>query len=444
MGYFDDTIPEFDYDILLDNYSKELCYFPCLSEWDICVLLSLLRFGDFPSRWRGSSDSPDGPAVVYLRNSQRDEELSSALGDIETLRSKLIMATCGQEIKDGLLAIAEALAAMQPSVVTQSVNCGGTTVNVANYIQGVTSSGQPVYGTVPGNAGPPEGEGQVPEGWEGTYEEWLAHKCQAANLIVDALIASMRGLAVLDIAFLIQSGLAASLIAGAIVAGVTVPPLAIAGLIAVIIGLGASLTYLEGIADEWASDRDNFVCSLYNSGNAAAAIDVVEEYIDEALGAIAVAAPLHPAIRTIGLILASTDTINQLFEVGLPVAYPNADCSGCGEVLAIASTPTATFTSLGDGVWQVDAPARYSEQYNFWESYVYADPTAVLVLTDASLLSGNTPDSTFVVLKYSDGSQTSPGGWAQRAGVYNEELWKEFNQRSSADFTVRWIVHLLA
>lgn len=362
----DDTFLELDYQYLWSEFSDDEFYFLCLSRRDIAILQSGLRYSHWPTRWRIND--------TWLRDLLLvDKATYQPIWDeIEAYADKLerrLMMDCSEALLTGLQAIATAIGGVQISQ-SQSQSCGDTsvTIPISNYIQGVTDGGQVIYGQAPLTNGVAEGD--YPDGFD-TLQDYLTYKCQAANAVFDALVGSMRALASLDIFMLISTGAGAGLVSAALLAGVLVPEIAIPAIIAAmvgIIGLGLSYAHLEDTCDYFDENRSDIVCSFYNSETVQAAVDTVSAYIDEALGALAVSGAEGALIRTIGLILASTDTMDQLFKVGLAVQYPNADCDSCTiEELDVYvrqfydnAYHDVSFTYLGQGRYQTGSLPDYT------------------------------------------------------------------------------------
>jgi len=204
--------------------------------------------------------------------------------------------------------------------------CCPSDVNV-NIVQGSTPGGDIIYGTGEGVAstGDPETD-PPPEGFE-DWESFFTHKCQIANTIVDGVIDTLGNLSFVSI---VNATVLGTLIGAAWVGIIALPVAFIPVAGAALVALGVSIGVLNDVAGYLADNREELVCGLYEADNYAAAADFFMSVIDEALSALAVASSLHPAIRTLALLLASTDTINQLWDAQLTISYPDADCSGCG------------------------------------------------------------------------------------------------------------------
>lgn len=391
-----ETFVVFDFDEL-QRYSHDTIGLLCLTEWDRSVLLSVLRFASWPSRWVGNLDNISGYSYPsnLLRNTGRLDDLEEALTNVERLEAKIIMASClddlatavtgqGDDIRAGLEAIGRSLLA-----IANRPCCGdGVTVNVA--IRGLTEQGNMSYGTQEGIVqGDPEQEAP-PEGFA-SWEEFFAKKCTAANALADGFVTSLRGLSIL--AIINTTGLGA-LIGGAIGGFIVLPAAAIPIIVAAMIGLGLSITVLGLIADYIETNRDDFVCGLYLSGSAMAAQDFISGVIDEALAALVVASALHPLIRTIAMVMASTDTLNQLFDGSMQATYPDADCSGCEEtpgdlVFSVSDNGTGfSYEYQGDGVYWIFVTTEAWGQAFHRGGWRIVTGGAKVTVTSVTVLSG--------------------------------------------------------
>lgn len=364
MARQDETFIQFNFDELWTRYSDDNCVVVCFSERDICILLSALRFADWPSRWVGDVASPGSTAYPFnlLTNTGRGADFIEAINHIETLRGVLLMASCldiGADIKAGLETLAAAVISMGQDIYNKP--CCGDTVNVS-VVAGATEGGNVLYGTQEGLSatGDPETD-PPPDGFD-TWEEYFTHKCQAANFLFDAIVNSLRNLGFVSLVNVVGG----SAVVGAALAGfLAVPGGAIALIVGGILVLGAAVGVLTEIADELEDNRSDFVCDLYRADSASSAADVVAGYVDEALAALAVASSLHPTIRTIALLLASTDALNKLFDATLTMSYPDADCSACEDYEECIDNLYATIGTItniednGDGTYWLTLDTDY-------------------------------------------------------------------------------------
>jgi len=269
-----------------------------------------------------------------------DEELSAYQEKLEALDDTLggALMPCS-DIKEGLEAIAAALAGLQP--VTQNVTCGGGGgSNPA--CSGVLGA---IAGMDPGQVIPqtpieePDPEGDPPEGFD-SWEEYYTRKCQASY----ALFAWMRNfLTTMQSA----SGAAQNLASAVgiaqlimIVIGIALDPIAMAGLAAAVLAVllisTDALIKISGAVDYLDTHKDEIICAFYNSGSALDVQQIATSAIEDAVQAIewgSVFAPLGEALETaiaaVGSQLLSNNVVNVLFYAAEDVVLPEAECN-CG------------------------------------------------------------------------------------------------------------------
>jgi len=239
---------------------------------------------------------------------------------------EVIMACGDNSIALALDNIAAALRGS--SGASNGGNCCFTVTNVINNsiqdttIQPVGGNDVPVYGSEPPLTLP---SGEFPPNYpdEASY---LVDKCRLANMIADGIIQTFRNLG----AFTVFNITALAGLVGLAIAGIIIfPPAAIPIMIAAIIALAAEIAVLDAAADEIESRRSDLVCILYNSDTVATLIGVLADFIDVVIAAISVTGPVGATIKTVFLLLANTDALNQLFNGAAALGYPDADCSSC-------------------------------------------------------------------------------------------------------------------
>lgn len=223
--------------------------------------------------------------------------------------------------------------------------CCPDAVNL-NVIQSITTGGNQVYGTeAPTGLEGEAGVGDPPAGYA-SWGEYETKKCQSANLVADGLIAFYGNLGAISIGSATAIAAAIGLAVPGIIA---VPPAIIPLLVASLLGLGVSITVLTAVGGWLEDNRADLVCLLYESDTVSLAIDAFAALIDEALIALAISSTLHPYVKAVALAMASTDTLNQLFDANLGISYSGADCSGCAPQecepfeVDFRTTPTHTF-----------------------------------------------------------------------------------------------------
>jgi hypothetical protein len=294
--------------------SNDAGHVVCLSDRDIDVLISSLRFAHWSTRWVDSDER-------ILRDNGRLPDLYLANDYVAELEGRL-MSNCGIEIRAGLEAVAAGIMAL-----ANKPCCNDQTV--INIYQGTSEGGNQIYGTQPPSTGNTSGldpeTDPPPEGYD-TWEDYYTDKCQKANYVADSLISTITNISFLSVVN--EVGLAALLIA-ATVGAVVIPIAAIPVIVGLLLAQTTILAALALVGSYLLDHREDLVCGLFLSENSGDAVDVFAALIDEALAAVIVATELHPAIRTIALIVASTDAINKLWDATVKVEYANADCSAC-------------------------------------------------------------------------------------------------------------------
>lgn len=216
------------------------------------------------------------------------------------------MALC-EQLTDGVERIALAL----ESGNQISGNCCGATS--ATYI---LVEGNVYYGTQQPLT-PPTTFGGVGEFSD--EAEYQAHKCSAANSIVDGLIITLNGMSVYSLASILAGGIVIAFF-------VATPP------VAILIGL-ATLGFLFGsfftMANYLDTHRQEWVCALYTSDTygdwLTSLVELVNELeIELSLGFADI--PLQELFKS----MVDTDTFNKMFTpLGLPVVSNPVDCSLC-------------------------------------------------------------------------------------------------------------------
>lgn len=376
------------------------------------------------------------PVVGELYEVATDEEISQVREALHLLDYKLT----GDEMTTIFTELSEAIRYHADRLYAKPCCNDITTVNV---IQGTTPGGYPQYGTqTPGGHGDPETD-PPPEGFS-SWEEYETYKCQVANFIADGVISSLRNLGVISLINL--AGLA-SLVGAALAGFIVVPPAAIAVMITAIVALGISVGVLRDVGDWLSSNHRDFVCGLYNADSATAAVDFFAGLLDEALGALAVASSLHPAIRTVALILVGTDTMNQLFDGSLTASYPDADCSdcnpeACGSFQQYTGYGVVDVVDLGGGFYQVDVQGEYRSAFNRYElGFEVVGEGCCWWLCSASVVAGGSSaygaeyircDLTDNTLTLWPVSSTNDSGWYKS--------WRAWGGDANP-FTIRFVVY---
>lgn len=210
--------------------------------------------------------------------------------------------------------------------LNNNVCCEQTIINSGGFVSGNVTQGSgeqiPIYGSQPPIALEPN---TFPSGFD-SYAEYAADKCQQANLIVSGVIGTLRGLGALGT----FNGVAlAGLIVASIITGVIFPPSAIPIAAALIGILAVEVTILAVVANEIEANRETWVCAIYNSEGAEAALAVIADLIDGLIATLETSSWIGFAIKQLLLLLFNSDTLNQAFSKVAHLVYPDADCSAC-------------------------------------------------------------------------------------------------------------------
>lgn len=251
----------FDYQQMVDAFDAyPACQLVALNTWEIPLLLSVLRYAHWQSRWVNLGEAPF--KEVAERITRLEEclmsgcDVSALIGVIESGFEQLGITIAG--------------AASQGGFVQPGCTSGGTSLDAPNGIQGGT---------------PPPGY---------TYPDPTTpnRKCKASNMIIDSVIAVIEKLRVFDaddyanMGFVLACGLVGAILGSYVpIAGTLIGAIAgtIVSAVVLLITEGAALD-LEDLGILLAANRDDFVCSLYIATTAAGARAAVVNLLG-ALGA---------------------------------------------------------------------------------------------------------------------------------------------------------------
>lgn len=240
--------------------------------------------------------------------------------------------TC--DIESGLVAIADAIAA-----TGGGGGCGGCGTStqlpciVGESNEVILGPGDSFIGN-PANDPPPDGFA--------TWEEYNLYKCQAANFIWSLERKHMVNLRNFELVTLTAdlvgpavAGLAGILPASLTPAGFVV---LVSSIIAIGVVAGASWFYMDEMIDEWDANKDDIICSLFNSGNSVEAVSALSNALEDAIQAILTWGSLEPVADAIaGLLgtvfsqLAGNGIIEPLFKAVVSVTQYESDCSSCDD-----------------------------------------------------------------------------------------------------------------
>lgn len=272
---------------------------------DIGVLHILRQLAKERALWR---------STYYKSKEQERYELptSAEFDLIDAEVSKFLeetadMATC-EQLLEAVTDVATA--------IRQTACCEGNSTGIQDI------GGTPYYGLEDPLSEPTAfGEGEEFE----TEQDYLDHKCYAANAIAYGLSVSLSSISVISIASLT---LGATITGAAIAFGLFNPP---AALIFALVATGLAVTALHQISNYIEENLEELVCILYTSTTAVDAYDDVQDWIDGAaidLGFIELEAG---AIVDIVMSMAPIDTMNNLYrQVGIPeIPQGNVSCDYC-------------------------------------------------------------------------------------------------------------------
>lgn len=307
------------------------CYY-CLSESTVQILLSALRFAGWRTRWRLDRNDHSRRMesnyiwnkIDYMAALAQKELITDMSCDLQAGFDALAQAIENASPNQGLLALAQAISGGRGS----SGCCQDDMVDnqhggyAGYFTQPGTGETWPIFGTEPPLGVTPE---TFPEGYE-SLEEYKLDKCQVANLVVDGAIASLRGLGALGVFnYIAVAGLVVLAITGAII----FPPAFIPIACAAIGVLAVEVTLLTLAANAIQSNREEWVCALYESESVESALSVIADLIDGLIASLDLTGPKGMAVKQIILLLVNGDTLNQLFKKVAHLSYPDADCSAC-------------------------------------------------------------------------------------------------------------------
>lgn len=288
-------------------------YVVCLSPRDVFIIRSYL----FPyAQWRTRLARPVYGDYWQLST---DGEYVQLLDDLEALDAKITenKMSC---IDDGLTKVANAIA-----LIAQNMCCGqgpenGGIVGIANG----EDSTIPIYGSAPLKE---VTEGVPPDGWE-TWEDYMLNKCQVANGIFDGIMAALGNLSTIT---LVSVTSLASLLGLAIPGILAFPPAAIPVMIGLLVALAGFYAAFGEIKEELEANRESVVCGFYQSNSVEAMTAIFSDALDAAIALISVSSTIGALLKSAALLLVNGDTLNQLQSGIAGYAYPDADCSQCGE-----------------------------------------------------------------------------------------------------------------
>lgn len=294
--WIDETFLRLDFDNLWERFDDSEHLIACLAERDIAIILSCLRYTLWSSRWFDSDNR-------LLRDVGRDTDLETALTYAEQLQGRLLMAC---SLSSDLQAIATA-------ITNKNVCCNGVG---PGYIS--DGQGGVWYGSEEPIAKPTTFGGVGEFETETAFNE---HLCAAANNMVAGLILSLNNWSAMSLV---------SVIAGSVLVAflVATPPVAIFVALGVLAGGFALLQTLANYID---TNRQDWVCAIYNATGYSDMLVQVDTLIGEAVVALDIGL-FEVNITDIIHAALSTDVFNQAYSViGLPAPIDPVDCTVCVE-----------------------------------------------------------------------------------------------------------------
>jgi len=343
----------------------------CLSEttWELAYNL-VLYYGYWRSRYY-YRDPASGEAQTLT-----DEEYDQITDVVDLAIEELQMTGCS-DITDALTSLTNA--------VTATGQAGGCCDN---------------YGSIPSadaDPGDPDTE-TVPDGYPGTWSEYQTYKCSAAQAIADDVIATTDNLQTLGgVGAVLGSAALAAFLSTSLLSGVLVGVMAlgfsagagaaivIGALIALIIGNSAQFALFADLSDDLETDRDDLVCTLFNSADIPTAMADLTAFI---VARADVSEPFYGVVEALLSGVVNADMLNPLYVEDPSYEGYGGDCDGC------AGCASAMIYGTGDPVAGGTMDAEMVSSAN-WQVHFYIEsPKQVDIsnLTGWSEYTGSTPD----------------------------------------------------
>jgi hypothetical protein len=295
-----------DWQAMANMFEEQACWLVALNDWQIALILSLLRYAHWVTRWINFNNWDDVDASV----AETERCLMSGC-DLTNLTETL------NEIKEAILTIA---------IPSGGGGGGVTIVNCAT--QGTGES--------PPSSSGEEGE-DPPTGWldPGVIDD---RKCKVANWIYDNVREVIYQFSVnnVDVIAEFGVGLAVGLVI-ALLALVVSGPLAV---LLVVVGLASSLTMrllvgdidLDGLLDLVDGNKQDLVCALYNETTAAGAREAFKATLANKGAATAQVLLIDVLLVndvTNSLFFQRDDEFGQRLEAELDEYVGSVDCGYC-------------------------------------------------------------------------------------------------------------------
>jgi hypothetical protein len=308
----------------MQSIATGTCYAVIVDDFDIALIISLLRYAEWPSRW------DNAPADF--------SEVTQEVTGLEwCLMSGCNLDTLGTAITQAAQTIAQAMTASGGSG-------GGACYPSSPALDCLSQYTTDQLLDTPADEVDPFGE-TPPDGFA-TMAEYLQYKCRIAHAIVDDVVHFFQGLQGISgfqatVAAIIPVLGAALVGTGAIV----VPPAAVAEIAVAIlltIAIAATAFQVSGTIASYVEDhRSSIVCALYQSSAPAQALQALTGAIEDALQAVewstifgGAGAAVADAFGLLASKFENNGLVNNLFTLLVTFVYPEKDCSECQEAIA--------------------------------------------------------------------------------------------------------------
>jgi len=316
---------------VLEGLNDSRCHILCVSDRTLYLLHNYAAL-DSTFRRRYYVSKTDSGYVIVDEANPDDYALYESV--VNQYQLEVLDMTC--DIQTGLEAIAAALEKLDINI-----NCGGGgggsgSSVVVNCIQNLPNEDMlpppdQTHG-IPGIDDPPEGFS--------TWEEYFTYKCKAAYFIWDLERKHMVALRTFDLVTL-TSAIVAPVIAG--LAGILPAAMTPAGFVvfvasvlAIGITAGASWWYMDEMIEWWDDEKDEIICSLYQSGTSVQAVSALSNALEDAIQAIVSWGILEPVADKIAELLstafgqlAGNGIVEPLFKAVAAVVAYDYDCESC-------------------------------------------------------------------------------------------------------------------
>lgn len=312
-----DVLLDFDQ---LDRLDLGQCWLVVLSDWDIGLIFSLLRYAEWQTRWINQPDD------------------FSLISDEIARMERCLMTGCN--LSDLGASIERAAATVAAAMRVAGGGGGANCYPAASMLNCLAGYDVEQLLDTPAAAVDPAGE-TVPDGFA-SMAEYLQYKCAIAHAILDDITHFFRGLQGIS-GFMTAVSLIVPVLGAALVGtgAIAVPPAAVAeiavAIMATIVLSAVAFQVGGAIADYIENDRSTLVCALYQSSAPAAALQALTNELEDAVQSIQWSSIFGPvlgpeiaaAFGTIAGELETNGLVNSLFRLTLNIVYPDVSCDDC-------------------------------------------------------------------------------------------------------------------